>query len=127
MHQFLSRCLIFTNLLIKVFLSVENGAKWCFLMILELGLIFGLEFQGEIGLGKDLITFVFEETFEIGMIFNSNIFFVLISFSGRRDEDSFAFRDFDDTVVEVLVFEVVVLFEFGLGAVGTIKDEFFLF
>jgi hypothetical protein len=96
-------------------------------MILELGLIFGLEFQGEIGLGKNLIAFVFEETFEIGMIFNGDIFLVLIGFSGRREEDSFAFRDFDDTVVEVLVFEVVVLFELGLGAVGTIKDEFFLF
>jgi hypothetical protein len=96
-------------------------------MILELGLIFGLEFQGKIGLGKNLIAFVLEETFEIGMIFNGDIFFVLIGFSGRREEDSFAFRDFDDTVVEVLVFEVVVLFELGLGAVGTIKDEFFLF
>jgi hypothetical protein len=96
-------------------------------MILELRLIFGLEFQGEIGLGKNLIAFVLEESFEIGMIFNGDIFFVLIGFSEGRDEDSFAFRDFDDTVVEVLVFEVVVLFELGLGAVGTIKDEFFLF
>ena len=61
------------------------------------------------------------------MIFDGDIFLVFVSFGEGRNEDSLAFRDFDDTVTEVLVLEVVVLFELGLGTVGAIKYEFVLF
>ena len=39
----------------------------------------------------------------------------------------FTFGDLDDAVVKVLVLKVVVLFELGLGAVGAVENEFFLF
>ena len=61
------------------------------------------------------------------MIPENTIFLTLVAFSQRTDDYSLAFGNLDHTVVQVLVLEVVVLLELGLGTVGAVEDEFFLF
>lgn len=61
------------------------------------------------------------------MILKNTIFLTLVTFGQRTGDYSFTLGHLYHTVVKILVFQVVVLLELGLGTIGAVEDKFFLF
>lgn len=85
-----------------------------------------VEPRSHISFGENLLSFAFQKVFEIVVVFNHYILFTLLAFIKCINSKPFSFRDFDYTVIQVFVLEIVILFEFRFCLIGAIQYEVFL-